>query len=201
MSDESWKGILGLTQSFLGSMKTASGFEAQASSIIQGGEIAAQGAQMTADSYRQSAQMVQMASIFNSQVDKFNTFQQIQSVGRNAQRAFGLQTAQIAQAGLSQTSKSALMLRNEAMDVFTKQISNIKIDARNKQEARRFETESRMVNLENQARAAEYQGAVERVNAQNRASQAQYQADQATFGGIKNIISKAPTLLGNIFGG
>lgn len=195
--EDKFQGFLGLAQSFMGSMHTASGFQAQAASIIQGGEIAAQGAKMTADSYRQSAEMVQMSANFNAQIEKVNTYQMLQATGRQAQRAFGLQTAQLAQSGINLGSKSALMVRNEALDIYSKQLSNIKINAANKAEARRFETQARMVNLENQARAAEYQGAVERVNAANRAAQANYQADNAMFGGFMNVVKKLPSILGD----
>lgn len=195
------KGLAGLTTSFIGSMKTASGYEAQASSIIQGGEVASAGARMTAESYRQSARNIAAAELFNAEVQKVNTFQQLQANGRDAQRVFGLQVSQIAKAGLSQSSKSALMVRNEALNIYHKNRENILMNAKNTAEARRFEASSRQVNLENQARAAEYQAQVERVNASNAAAQAQYQADVATWGGISNVIKKAPSLLGQVFSG
>jgi len=196
----------------------------QAQTITSGGQIAAQGAEMTAAGIRQSAGSVFQANQFNLQVDNLNVQRRLKAVSRQSQRLIGTQIAGFAASGLSVTSKSFLQLRNESLDTFDQQLLNIKVDAQNSRRAKIFETQSQLINLENQAKASDYRAKAERVmasnkaaetlyqgeiaryqvqinnaNVQNRASEARFQGEIAEFQAQQQVTRAIPTLLGQLF--
>lgn len=191
------QGLGGFLNVIQGISTLQSGASLQASSIIQGAEVSAAGAQLTAAGFRQQAVTVQEATDFNLKIQALNTSRQVQDLTRQFQKTVGAQITQQAGSGISLTSKSFLMLQNEASDFFTRQLRNLKVDAENARRAETFRAESQRVQLENQARAAEYQAAAERVLAANRAAAVKFQAEAQSnqqFG--KAIGSLASTLLG-----
>ena len=138
------------------------GAKARADILRTSGEIAAQGALFTAAGFRQSADTLGQANQFNLQVDQINHLRTLQATGRQYQRLLGKQLGQQARTGLNINSKSFLMTRAEGVDMMSRALINLKVDAENTRRAKIFETEIRQTNLENQARGAEYQAAADR---------------------------------------
>lgn len=181
--------ISGLFKTFQSASLMSSAASAQAASIRTGGEIAAQGALLSAAGYRESIKAVQGATEFNLGVDSLNLQRQLSATSRQFQRTVGKQLNQQATTGISVTSKSFLQLRSEASNIFGTAMLNMKVDAENKRRATIFESQVKQTNLENQARAAEYRAEAERVMAANRAAQAEYQGDVAAFKGISKAFT------------
>lgn len=190
--------IGGITQSLRAADITAQGASIQAQQSLIGGEIAAQGSLFQAAGFRQSAVSLGQANTFNLAIDKINLQRQLQATSRQFQRTVGTQMTQQAGTGLSLTSKSYLMVRNESADLFSRAMLNMKVDAENTKRSKIFETQVRQMNLENQARGAEYQAAAERVLASNRAAMAEWQGEQAQNQAFSSAIGKLPTLLSAI---
>lgn len=188
----------GLFQSFQAAGIAQQGAAMQAQSAIIGGEIAAQGALMSAAGYRQSAVAVQQATTFNLGVEYINTQRQLKATSRQFQRVTSAQLGQMAATGAYVTSKSALMLRNEAADAFSTAFLDIRVDAENRRRAAIFESGVKQTQLENQARAAEYQAAAERVMAANRAAEATYAGEVQAFGATQKAFQAIPTLLSQL---
>lgn len=193
--------ISGLVGIYQGGQIAAAGSEAQAQTIIQSGEISAQGATLTAAGYRQSAAAVQQASIFNEKINEINESRKLSAMSRQYQRTIGAQLRGQASSGLSVTGKSFLLVQSETANVFEKMMLDFKIDAENARRAQKFETDVRMVTLENQARAAEYQAAASRVMAANKAAEARYAGEVAQFKANQQVLGEMPTLLGQVFSG
>jgi len=191
----------GLLQQFQAANMVSQAAKSQAGTIRVGGEIAAQGALLSAAGFRQSAEAVKRATQFNLTVDAVNNQRRLKGVSRQFQRALGRQLNQQARTGLGLGSKSFLLLRNEALDSFERSIINIKVDTENQRRSRVFESQVKQVNLENQARAAEFRAAAERVMASNRAAETAFQGEIATFRATQSAIRGIPTVLGQIFQG
>lgn len=191
--------VTGLTQQFQAASITQAGAEAQAQSIRVGGEIAAQGAALTAAGFRESAEGVRRATAFNLEIQGVNLHRQLQKTSRQMQRLLGRQITQQASSGLAIGSKSFLQLRNESLDTFNNAMLQLKVDTENRRRAQLFESQVKQVNLENQARAADYRAAAERVLASNRAAEAAFQGELAQFKATKSAIGAVPTLLSQVF--
>ncbi len=189
----------GLFQNFQAAGIAQQGYQMEAESARIGGEIAAQGALLSAAGYRQSALAVRGATVFNLGVDDLNTQRQLKAMSRQYQRVVSNQIAQTAANGVLITGKSALMLRNEAADMVGTQFIDVKLDAQNKRKATIYQSEVQQTQLENQARAAEYQAAAERVMAANRAAQAEYQGEVASFGASQKMWQGAGTIMSELF--
>lgn len=185
----------GLANILAGGMIAQSGAQAQASNIITAGEIQAQGSLMTAAGFRVSKQSVQDVANFNIQVQKINELRQLSSMSRQFQRTLGANMSAVSGSGISVSSKSALMVRNEVAGTFEKAMLNFKLDAENRRRATIFESNIRQTNLENQARASEYQAAASRVLAANRASETSAAGTASMF----QSFTKAAGSLSSIF--
>ena len=171
----------------------------QAQQTIEGGEIAAQGLQLSADAFRQSKISVQQATDFNLQVGELNTFRQLQSQSSQYHRFLGRQLTQQAGTGFSLGSKSFLMQRTEAVDIFSRQVRNVKLDAENARRSAIFTSQVQQTNLENQARAAEYQASATLVQAGNAAAQSSSQGAFGFSSSIGKVISEGlPTILSQL---
>lgn len=195
------QGLSGIFQMFQGADITRSGAAAEASAIIQGGEVAAQGALLSAAGYRTQIQTVKAATDFNLKIQARNNTKQVQAISRQYQKAVGAQRVQMAASGLSATSRSFLQIRNETADFFEDRIRDFKINAENVKRAEIFKSQVEQVRLENQARAAEYQAAAERVLAANRAAQAQYAGEVAAYKQTQGAFQELPNILGGLFSG
>lgn len=193
------KGVLGIAQQFQAASITQSAAASQANTIRVGGEIAASGAMLSAEGFRESAKAVQGATSFNLQIDRINEQRKLSSVSRQFQRTLSKQLVGAAGSGISVGSKSFLQLRNETLDVFDRTLLNLKIDAENQRRSRTFESAVKLTNLENQARASEFRAAAERVTASNRASEALFQGEIAGLKARQSGLKALPTLLSQAF--
>jgi hypothetical protein len=189
-------GLGGVFGKFQAASLVSSASAAQAQNIRIGGEIAATGALLSAQGFRQSAIGVARATEFNLATDKINNYRKMQSISRQFQRTLGRQITQQARSGIGLASKSALEVRNETLNVFGRAMINFRIDAENKRRATIFESQIKQTNLENQARAAEFRAQAERVMASNRAAEAAFQGEIAQSRAIGSAISGLTTLLG-----
>ena len=186
--------FIGLGNMLAGGIMSYQGAQAQASNIINAGEIQAQGSLFTAAGYRVSAQSVADVTQFNLQIQKSNALRQISSISRQAQLVLGNNLATTASRGISVGSKSALLVRQETASTFERQILNLKINSENQRRATIFESQIRQNNLENQARASEFQAAASRVLASNRASAVEAQGRADLFSTGLNTFSKVASL-------
>lgn len=189
-----FQGVFGTISTMRSNSIIRQGAAQQASSIVQGGEIAAQGALISAQGFRQAIQGLSDTLDFNLKIEKINTKRKLSTISTNFQRTIGRQLTQTAKSGISLTSKSSLMLQTEAANIFTNQILNTKIDSENARRSQVFQTQLRQTQLENQARAAEFRAQAERVLASNRAAQVSFQGSAAAS--RNNPIS---SLLGTLF--
>lgn len=200
MINENFLGMLGgLTKQFQAANITSSGANREASAILQGGEMSAQGYLLSAAGYRTAQGSIEGSLNFNLAIDRKNLTRQLSATSRQAQRVLGRQTVEAASSGFNLNSKSFLMLRNEATDLFSNALLNLKLDAENTRRSNIFQAEVQKVNLENQARAAEFQAAVARTSAINRANQASFQGTLAQKGAWDSAFKAAPTLLSSLF--
>lgn len=190
--------LFGIGQQLSAANMMSSAAQSQAATIRTGGEIAAQGALMSAAGFRSSAEAVRGATEFNLGVDAINNHRRMKATSRQLQRTLGRQTTQIASRGIAQTSKSALMIRNESLDIFQRAMLNLKVDAENQRRSRIFQSQIQQTNLENQARAAEYRAAAERVMASNRAAEAAFQGEISQFRARQKVVKSIPTLLSQL---
>lgn len=195
----SLQGIGGILQMFQGASITRAGAAAEASAIIQGGEVAAQGALLSAAGYRTQIQSVKDATAFNLKIQARNNVIQTQALSRQFQKAVSAQRVQMAASGVSSTSRSFLQIRNETADFFEDRIRDFKINAENVKRAELFKSQVEQTRLENQARAAEYQAAAERVLAANRAAQASYAGEVAAYKQTQGAFQELPNILGGLF--
>lgn len=191
--------IMGISQILQGGDIAAAGAELQAQALIQGGEVAAQGALLSADGYRQSAKAVRQSTGFNLGVQNLNYKRRLGALSRNFQRTVSSQIAAQAGSGFSLGSGSFLSLQSETAQMFTQGIKNFKIDFENQKRATLYESQIRQVQLENQARAAEYQAAAERVLASNRAAEARFQGEVAQYKAASEVAQRIPSLLSQVF--
>lgn len=190
----------GLGNMLAGGIMQYQGAQAQARNIINAGEIQAQGSLFTAQGFRVSAQSVRDVTAFNVQIQKNNTVKQLSAMSRQAHLTLGHNIVTNASRGISQTSKSALLIRQEAASVFEKQMLDLKINAENQRRATLFESEIRQVNLENQARGAEFQAQASRVLAANRASAVKSEGKAALFNSALKTVTKLPSIFGSLGG-
>lgn len=190
------KSLLNLANVFAGNMQIAQGSAMQASSIIQGGEIAAVGAEMTAAGFRESAKSVRGAHNFNQKISAQNNLRHLRSITDRFSQVNSRQIAEIAGTGFASTSRSFLQIRNETANMFERGLELAKIDAINKSRKAEFETQVREVQLENQARAADYQAAASRVAASNKAAQVNFASQQRQMGNLTSAFEQMPSILG-----
>lgn len=195
-----FQGLFGISQIQRGADIAQSGANLQAQTILQGGNISAQGSALSAAGFRQSARAVQGANKFNLALDTLNTHRQLESMRRQATSFLANQRSQFASTGFAQTSKSFLQLQDEAMTTFEREILNTKLDAENVRRAKIFESEVTQTNLENQARAQEFAGKAAQHRAATQAQEARFQGEIAQFRADQKTASAIPTLLGQILG-
>jgi len=125
---------------------------------------------------------------FNLAVDNMNLNRRLSALSRQAQRTFSSQTAALVASGVSLDSKSALMLRNEAADQFSRVFLDTKVDAENERKIKVFESKSRAIQLENAARAKDFEAEI-------RVFKAGQQASSQLMSSALSIGSRVSTLL------
>jgi hypothetical protein len=192
------QGIFGLSQVQRAADIAQQGAAQQAAAIIQGGEVAAQGALLSAEGFRVSAKSVQEATKFNLGIHQVNTQRKLSATARQFQRVTGQQISQQVTSGLALGSKSFLMVQAETRNSFERSLKNLAVDAENQRQSMRFQSQVRQVQLENQARASEFRAASERVLASNRATEARFQGEIAQNRANMQIGKALPNLLSQV---
>lgn len=161
----------------------------QARHIKQAGRLQAQGDLLNAAGFRESAEALAQATLFNLQIQQNNQLQQLQGISRQYQRTIGNNLSAVAASGINIHSKSALMIQSEVADSFEKMLLNTKLSFENQRRATEFESEVRQTALENQARAAEFQAQADRVLAANRAADVQKAGKISLLSGLLSSAS------------
>ena len=143
---------------YLAQQTAGMGYLQQANNAMFTGQLQARGYFMEASGYRASSTAVGQAAEFNQGVDNINLQRQLENNNRQAQRVLGQQISQTAVSGITGTSKSALAIRNETVDLFARESLSMRLDFENNRRSKAYETAITQMNLENKARAADYQG-------------------------------------------
>jgi len=172
--------------------------QSQINSLSMAGDTQYIGGILSAEGYRKSKTSVASATAYNLIQDNLNVQREMQSLSRQFQRTIGEQIVSTAAQGISLSSKSALMLRNETVNVYDEALLQLKLSAENNIRNRLYESKLKQTELEQQARASEYQAKLARVNAANRIAEIEatsaFQEKQTTSSLFKNV----PTVLRQI---
>lgn len=123
--------------------------------------IAIQGANLQAASYRSAAQSRLQISNYNRQLDSLDTKKKIQSLTTNTQNLLSSQRAAAASTGFATSSQSFTAIAHETLSSAESQIIDMRNSSAQRQKVASFEAQVDVTALENQARAAEFAGAVQ----------------------------------------
>jgi hypothetical protein len=171
--------------------------EGQVSQIRYAGQVASQGAMMSAAGYRKQAALVPRILSFNLAVDNLNTQRALEAEGRQFHRLLGTQISQIAASGVSLTSGSSLQVRNETIDTFANKMLQTRVDAENRRRTQVFEANMHQFQLEEQAsvedynaQLAQWNAEVQAVNARNASQARSYQSQQSLMSGVPTLFSE-----------
>lgn len=191
----------------LASFTTQQAIDSEVATITSGGEVAAQGALLTAYGFRQSAESVRQATKYNLETDKVNLQRKLKATSRQYQRVLGRQLAQQGGTGLSIGSKSFLALRNETADALSRTLLNTKVDAENTRRSLIFESQLKRSQLQHQTTAATFQAETERFIAATRARDTQVRGQIAlhrinteTSRAQQQVSRQAPSLGSTVLG-
>jgi len=191
--------IAGLGQMYAAEQYQQQATENQIAQLRYSGQIAAQGALLSAEGYRKQAALVPEVLQFNLAVDNLNTQRKLQAQGRLFQRTLGSQVSQIAASGVSLTSKSALEVRNETISTAATQMLNTRLDAENARRATVYQAEMQQYQLEEQANVQEYQAQLAQWNADVQAINAQNAQAARSYQSSRQMWNTLPTLMGEFF--
>lgn len=190
--------FLGLAKQYEAFNIKKSAAQAQINSLNMAGDLEYQGGILSAEGYRKSKVSVANATAYNIAQDNLNVQREMESLSRQFQRTIGEQVVATASQGISLTSKSALMIRNETVDVYDKALLQLKINAENNIRNQLYESRVKQAELEQQAIASEYQGRLSRTLAANRAAEVEYTLKAQKKQAISSFVSSAPTLLNQL---
>lgn len=149
----------------------------------QAADLAVQGANLQAASYRQAAGASLAAANYNAAINRINRDRQLDATSRQIMRIGATQRTQAAMSGFTGTSKSFLSVMNATLAQFERQVVDVRNTAKQKEEAILFEGRAQAAQFENQARAAEFQGQIAAFNIQSRQSQQMGSLLGGLFGG------------------
>lgn len=152
-----------------------------------GAQLAIQGGQLQAQSYRVAGASAMAAATYNSQVIGVNLIASLDLFGRQIRQNTSSQRTQAAYSGLSVSSGSFMSVMNGSLDVFSRQVTSARTAAQQKQTSILFEGASQQVAYENQARIAEYNGQVEAWKGQRQAASAGADAALGAIGAIGGL--------------
>jgi hypothetical protein len=112
-----------------------------------------------ADFYNGSANQSYALANYNIGLQRLQHSRQVFDLQRSLQKTLGRQKIQFASRGISSTSKSALMLANEALDTFDMAINNSYTDLQIKEDQIQFQAQQAAADSQRRAAAAQAQGA------------------------------------------
>lgn len=174
-------------------------FTPQTMTLLQTGlSIAGQSSSVTrlksagdlqADVFRTAGASAQALANYNIGLDRLQARQQIDTLSRNLQRSLGRQSGDVIASGISSQSKSAMLLRNELLDAFDREILNVINNQAIVADQRRFNAQMQQVDFENRARAARF-GAELQTNL----------ARQQQAKSFQSVANQGVSLLGDING-
>lgn len=151
---------------------------------FQANRLITQGADIQANAFRTQGAASLAAANYNAGLVSLQTNRRLGAVSRNLQRTIGAQRSQAIASGFASTSKSTLVLMDETLSTFEREVVNLRTDAAQQQAAIQFEGRARQVSAENRARATEFQAEAEKAANTRKA--------------IGSVVSQAGTLLGGI---
>ena len=166
------QGALGISEVQSGISLTQQGAEAQALSFVAAGN-----ASMAAAEY-------------NAGIEQIKLNRTLTAASRNIARTLGEQKTSMAMSGVSSTSKSFLQVSNEALDVLSQEIINLKMDSEINQQQILFQGQIDQTASLNQAITARYAGQVS-------AYQQAQQAGQQIAGLGTSVVSLAAQSFGS----
>lgn len=191
------KGIGGLAGIYYGGQDARRAAQVQAQMMEQSAILKLNSAKAAAEALRDAAKAEEDAFQFNSEVRSINTQRKLRAVALEYQGIIGSQLTGQAAQGVSVGSKSALMLRNEAVNNMQREILSARQDADNERKAAEHELRMRQASLRNQANAVEYEGRVQKGILDTQASQkrlagkaAMQEANMKVLKGIPNILDQ-----------
>ena len=136
--------------------------------IRQGAARAASGYLLAEQGYRSAAENTLYAAAFNANIDRVNTIERLRATARSYDKLLGQQVVAAASSGISVTSKSAMLLQNEAQDAKARELRMIQQNATSQRQAAKFETNIRVNNLNQQATAMKMAADEELLKAEKR---------------------------------
>ena len=190
--------FLGFGQQYVAYNIKKSAAQTQINSLNMAGDLEYSGGMLSAEGYRNSKRSVSNATSYNIAQDNINVQREMQSLGRQFQRTIGEQVVATAAQGISLTSKSALMLRNETVNVYDKALLQVKLNAENNIRNQLYESRVKQSELEQQAVASEYQAKLARVVAANRAAEVEAMQKAQKKQAISGFLRDVPTLLNQL---
>ena len=198
---QTFTALAGLFGNVGGLFGQGSADSSQATLIEQSMAMREASAARAATVLRQSTKSLRDAHAFNQDVNKLNTKRQLNQVARQHSSLLGRQLTQLAGSGVNVGSKSALMLRNEALDSAERDLLNIQVDAENTRRAERFATEVEEVARLNQASALEYSAKAKNVIAAAQRAQSKTSGLMSNIAGTTALAQGLPTVLSMFQGG
>lgn len=189
----------GLSQIYQADSIQQSATANQISQIRYSGQVAAQGAMLSAEGYRKQAALIPKILNFNLDIDRLNTQRNLDAQSRQFQRLLGAQVSQIAASGASLSSGSALQIRNETINTFANRMLQTRTDAENKKRTEIFNANMQQFQLEEQASVEDYNAKLAQWNAEVQTINAKNAASVRSWQYQRSASSMAPTLFSELF--
>jgi len=189
----------GLSQIYQADSIQQSATANQISQIRYSGQVAAQGAMLSAEGYRKQAALIPKILNFNLDIDRLNTQRNLDAQSRQFQRLLGAQVSQIAASGASLSSGSALQIRNETINTFANRMLQTRTDAENKKRTEIFNANMQQFQLEEQASVEDYNAKLAQWNAEVQTINAKNAASVRSWQYQRSASSMIPTLFSELF--
>jgi hypothetical protein len=143
----------------------------------QAAQVARQGAKFQSNVFKQAGDIAVLISNFNVAQEQTNLRRTEDALGRQISDVVSTNWATASGNGLSLNSKSTMVVQNEALNVASRQITQIQNDSRQKQASIQFQGLLTKMQYENQATAAEYSGELQALGFENQAIATKYEGD------------------------
>ena len=130
------------------------------SEVQSGISLTQQGAEAQALSFVSAGNASMAAAEYNAGIEQIKLNRTLTAASRNIARTLGEQKTSMAVSGVSSTSKSFLQVSNEALDVLSQEIINLKMDSELSQQQILFQGQIDQTASLNQAITARYAGQV-----------------------------------------
>jgi hypothetical protein len=124
----------------------------------QGTSLQVEGNRLSAQGYRTAAVQTIASANFNNQIRQLNLNRQLDAFSREIRQFTAEQRVSAAASGASLASKSFLLVMNDTLSKFERQVIQARNSTEQAKNASLFEARSSAVSLENQARAADFRG-------------------------------------------